>query len=124
MTGPIHRLEDSAPDFYSALSKASGAELRRIALCVCALAINRTDLSSPVIGEIMQHLWYGNKVSDQLRLELEHLIASLDDKYLPEDLEEDENLEADVVHDAPTELFFAQARAASAVLFALSIWGA
>jgi len=72
----------------------------------------------------MQHLWYGNKVSDQLRLELEHLIASLDDKYLPEDLEEDENLEADVVHDAPTELFFAQARAASAVLFALSIWGA
>ena len=114
MTEIIHRLENSAPDLYSALSKSSGAELRSIALSVCTMAVSQTELAFPIIGKVMQHLRNGEQVSDQLHSELKQLVVSLDDKYLPEDLEED------VDHDASAELFFVQARAASAVLFALS----
>lgn len=114
MTKTIHRLEDTAPDLYSILSKASGAELRSITSSVCELAVKHTGLVSPVVEKVIQHLQKGDQVSDQVRLELEQLVISLDEKYLSDDPDEG------AVYSASADSFFAQARAASAVLHALS----
>ncbi len=118
-----YRVQVPEPDLLQLLLPASGDRLRKAAVAVCELALDKSGLESPLVREIMGLLRDGKPVSVALRAELQYLVNQLDEEYfdLRDAAETDDS--AIPVHEdddpsAPWHVMFHKARAAAAVLFA------
>ena len=108
-----YRLQLIAKELMAELMSVDEASLRRVAVAVSMLALQRSGLESPVVNKALEYLNEGRLVPQRIRTDLEDLVDQLDEKYF--DLKE-----AAEAADKGDEMWhpeFHQARAAAAVFF-------
>ena len=110
----MNRLETLAPDVAEKLRLATPDKQRAVALAACEFAISKANLQRTSIEEACKGLRKGTGLSPAQQSEIEALVASLDNEYfdLQEAAEEGRATTDDYLRK------FAQARAASTLLFA------
>ena len=109
------RLELELPELVHALERLPRARLRQLAVLACEEALARTSLDQPPIISAMHMLKLGDYGDTPVRAELGVLVSALDDAQLTIQ----ERVEAGDESQDEYEAVFAQARAASALWYAL-----
>jgi hypothetical protein len=109
-----YRLQVTEPELLNVLRSQSSERLRKIAIEVCRFALERSELSSPLVDEAMGFLKRGYPVPARVKTDLRDFVDRLDRQYF--DLKE--AAEAADNGDEMWHPTFHKARAAAAVLFA------
>jgi hypothetical protein len=109
-----YRLSSVSPTLAERFRGAPTGIRRQAALVACEIAVSSVGLRDKEILLALEALRSGTPLDSALRGQVERLAASFDDEYLRLEEEEDEGKKAEVLS------FFSRARAASAIMFALS----
>lgn len=110
----MSRLEALSANLVTKLSRASAAKQRQACVAACELAIAGALVEHPLVSESLRKLRDGHVFTPQEKVELDALVAQLDDEYF--DLHE-----AAEAGEATTDDYlraFAKARAVAALSFA------
>lgn len=110
------RLDSVSPRLAASFRQAPPAKRRRAARLACEIAVSSIGLSDREIVLALEMLRSEAPIPAPLRLKIESLAAHLDEEYFRLDKEAEEN-DGDK---AEAISYFSKARAASAVMFALS----
>jgi len=110
------RLDSVAADLVAALREASEERQRAACLVACNFAIESSGVRSPVVQDAMRMLRSSRPLLPRYKVELDELVAQLDDEYLrlQERVEEGQSATDEYMK------FFGQARAVAALSFAAS----
>ncbi|MBD9357399.1 hypothetical protein [Methylomonas albis] len=104
------RLDAAFPQFSLAFKQASLSMQREAVANACAIAVSRTNLEVDEIGNALQCIREDRLPDEALINRLSLLVSNLDDLYF----------QIDEAGDSKAINIFSKARAASALLFALS----
>jgi len=111
----MDRLTSAYPIFAERLRSVSVARVRAVAVEACNYAFKRNDASDPTVASALEALNRGARISAAQEKTLSELVESLDERYFMACEASSEEV------DTPSEylLLFSQARAVSAISFAL-----
>lgn len=111
-----NRLELLDADLSARLEKASISQLRNAAKIAGRFALDRANLSHPILDRTLEAIELGNSGDSSLKLQLESFVNTLDEVQW--DLQE--KLDEDSAKLSTYQAAFRRARAANSVYFALN----
>lgn len=110
----ISRLESLSPRLAESFRQASLLKQRQAALEACIIAVSRVGLEENEVNAAIEMLRCGGAAKSSVREQLEMLAARFDDEYFELDEGGDEVTKSEALR------LFSKARAATALVFALS----
>ena len=112
----VTRIELISPELRKRFDSASDEQLRQVATAVSRAIVERVRISHPVVMRALECLARSEPPTDELRVAVQDYADGLDTAYL--ELSDDQ--ESGRVSQEQVFAAFSQARAASAVAYALS----